>query len=210
MNNEIEFNKQNGLWWAKFEDRQQIHYEYHTRHLKDLDYSIKTSKKGTCVQAGGNVGIWALKLKDYYKEVLSFEADPALAECMIKNTEKYSNIKCFNTALSDKNEDIVFYRTGKSGTGFTSKDKHTNKENCIIKSITIDSLNLNNCDVLFLDVEGFEPFVLRGAQETIKKFKPLIHIELLEKSSQEIIDILTSLNYKLIKKYGKDGIFISG
>jgi FkbM family methyltransferase len=54
-----------------------------------------------------------------------------------------------------------------------------------INTITIDSLNLESCDFIKMDVEGFEPIVLLGAIETIKKFKPTI---LFENNYQKVSD----------------------
>ncbi len=41
---------------------------------------------------------------------------------------------------------------------------------------TLDGLNLN-VNFLKIDVEGYEPNVLRGARETIKRCKPIIVME---------------------------------
>jgi FkbM family methyltransferase len=82
-----------------------------------------------------------------------------------------------------------------------------------IETITIDSLNLTECDYIKIDVEGFEPLVLMGAEETIKKFKPIILFEsnhkviskdMAEKFGlsypvQSSFDILKSYGYKEIK-----------
>lgn len=43
--------------------------------------------------------------------------------------------------------------------------------------ITIDSLNLDGCDFIKIDVEGYEYFVLEGAVNTIKKYNPFIMFE---------------------------------
>jgi len=47
--------------------------------------------------------------------------------------------------------------------------------------ITIDELNLDGCDFIKIDVEGFEWGVLLGAIETIKKYKPIIFYEYADK-----------------------------
>lgn len=54
-----------------------------------------------------------------------------------------------------------------------------------INTMTVDSLNLGSCDFIKMDVEGFEPIVLLGAVETIKKFKPTI---LFENNYQKVSD----------------------
>jgi FkbM family methyltransferase len=46
-----------------------------------------------------------------------------------------------------------------------------------VRTVTIDSLNLDNCDFIKLDLEGAEPLALLGAMETIKKFHPTILFE---------------------------------
>ncbi len=49
-----------------------------------------------------------------------------------------------------------------------------------------------------IDTEGYEPQVLKGAKELIKRDKPTIYIELggdYQKSSAEALKILKELNY---------------
>jgi FkbM family methyltransferase len=46
-----------------------------------------------------------------------------------------------------------------------------------VNMITIDSLNLDRCDYMKIDVEGAEILVLMGAINTIQKYKPAIFFE---------------------------------
>ncbi len=46
-----------------------------------------------------------------------------------------------------------------------------------MKMITLDSLNLPGLDFIKIDVEGAEGLVIQGAQETIKKYKPVVFFE---------------------------------
>lgn len=41
------------------------------------------------------------------------------------------------------------------------------------KLITIDSLNMQSCDYVYVDSE-FEEFIIQGAMHTFKKFKPVV------------------------------------
>jgi FkbM family methyltransferase len=43
--------------------------------------------------------------------------------------------------------------------------------------ITLDSLNLQRCHFIKVDVEGMERDVLRGAVRTVEQFKPILYIE---------------------------------
>ena len=86
----------------------------------------------------------------------------------------------------------------------------------IIPTIIIDNLNLPGCDLIQLDVEGYELNALLGTVETIKKYKPVLCIEFCEKwlnryeaSSDKILGVLKELNYIHAEDYGVDKIFIS-
>ena len=46
-----------------------------------------------------------------------------------------------------------------------------------IPTLLIDDLNLTECDLIMLDVEGYELHALNGAIETIKKYGPVICVE---------------------------------
>lgn len=46
-----------------------------------------------------------------------------------------------------------------------------------IKTITIDSLHLEKCDFIKIDIEGFETLAFIGGRKTIKKYKPVILFE---------------------------------
>ena len=45
------------------------------------------------------------------------------------------------------------------------------------RSVMIDDLNLWACDLIQLDVEGFEHKALKGAEHTIRRFRPTIVLE---------------------------------
>jgi FkbM family methyltransferase len=50
----------------------------------------------------------------------------------------------------------------------------------LVKCVTIDSLGLENVGAIKIDTERHEPCVLRGAMETIKRFRPPMLIETLD------------------------------
>jgi FkbM family methyltransferase len=51
--------------------------------------------------------------------------------------------------------------------------------------ITIDSMRVPSCRLIKVDVEGMEPQVLKGAYETIAKFRPILWVEHLNYAQTE-------------------------
>ena len=63
---------------------------------------------------------------------------------------------------------------------------------------TLDSLKLPICALIKIDVEGMEIDVIRGAEETIKKFRPVLYVENDREDKKEVlIDYIKTLNYRL-------------
>ena len=63
--------------------------------------------------------------------------------------------------------------------------------------ITIDSLNLTDCDFIKIDVEGFEYFVLVGAIKTLVKFKPVIFFESNQKTLTNYMKEVNNLSHEI-------------
>jgi FkbM family methyltransferase len=88
------------------------------------------------------------------------------------------------------------------------------KEGNDFEIITIDSLNISDCDLIQLDVEGFEQFALEGGIQTIKKSWPVIALELKGLGKRygcpdEItFSWLAELGYKFVEKIHNDSIFV--
>lgn len=168
----------------------------------DRDHFLKYVKnRNTVVQAGGNCGLYARFYGNYFDTVYTFEPDPSNFSCLELNCcdEKY---KIHNVALGES--------PGKATLKFPKK-KFKNAgiwqvvldEQGGVEVITIDSLDLQSCDLIHLDVETFEPFVLRGAIKTIKKFRPVVILE--EGHGHEVV---LELGYKIKEKLTSDWVLV--
>jgi len=104
------------------------------------------------------------------------------------------------------------------GLGEDSYVTHTDPKSGIIQGegefaveiTTLDSYEFDNVDFIKIDVEGYEPKVLAGAEKTIKKHWPVMCVEINtdDNNSQEILE---SWGYKLIAVddlQGYDHIFV--
>jgi FkbM family methyltransferase len=68
----------------------------------------------------------------------------------------------------------------------------------VVPCTTIDSLALERCSFIKIDVEGMERLVLIGGEETIKKFKPTLYVEDdREDKSKDLRTYIKSLGYNI-------------
>ena len=126
------------------------------------------------VQAGGNCGLILSQFVDYFTQIYTFEPDPVNFYCLNLNILSPKVIK-LQACLGNKRETVGIYNYLPDIGGV-----HVKGEGCV-PTIKIDDLNLPQCDLIQLDVEGYEYNALLGAKETILKYNPVLCVEWCEK-----------------------------
>lgn len=167
-----------GAWDGPKADWETSHKEAYFKHVK---------KFGVAIQAGGNQGMYPRLLAQRFKAVYTFEPDPLNFYCLVQNCQE-DNIVKMQAALGMKAELIKVNRHN-----FTNAGMHQVSPGGFIPSLTIDSLNLPELDFMSLDVEGYEEKILRGAERTIEKFRPVIAAE---NAGGGVVSFLNAFGYK--------------
>lgn len=124
-------------------------------------------------------------------EILSFEPQLVLHDILSKNIcdNDIRNCTIYNNAVGHKSmqtnmiksvqedgkEYTIEYNNPNFGFNYGAIGLGEGGEN--VNMITIDSLDLKQCDYIKIDVEGAEILVLMGAINTINKFHPAIFFE---------------------------------
>jgi FkbM family methyltransferase len=204
MNDLIEFN--NGFYWPK-SDSIMRKYIYEKDRFNEPSKIVKYCKNTKiCLQAGGNIGIYPIGLSRFFEKVITFEPELLNFECLKLNTENYSNIIKYQAALGDEKRKISIRLSENNNCGGHYVVGHGSKEilDGEIPMIRIDDLNLEDLDLLYLDVEGFEIQCLNGGIETIKKYKPIICAEI---GWSDCSNFLSNLGYNKIDTIDINGIF---
>jgi FkbM family methyltransferase len=138
-------------------------------------------------------------------KVVAVEASPHNYEAAIRNCRlnDAANVEVINAAVSDTSDPIEFNcrANGQVDDGSGAWGK------IAVPSISVDELTrrYGRPDVLFVDVEGFESKVMKGATETLSQHRPDCFFEMhvgcgLEKfggSVKSITDSLHALGYHL-------------
>jgi FkbM family methyltransferase len=171
--------------------------------VSDKDSFLKYVKnRKLVIQAGGNCGMYARFYGNYFNEVYTFEPQPNNFKCLSLNCNE-NKYHIFNAGVGKSfgKADIVHPKGKKrSNMGVWQTVDNPNGE---IQIITIDSLNLVNCDLIHLDIEGYEPFALEGAKKTIEKYRPVVILE--EGHGGSVIE---SYGYKLKEKLTRDWVYV--
>lgn len=151
-----------------------INDQYQTHLIKD---------GSVVIDAGANIGVFSAKVAhDTPKAMIySFEPTPRTFETLKRNTEHYPNVSCVNLGLGDEvaEKDFSIWDdfSGSNNIGRAASAGYGHPDRVEkIKLTTIDDFakHLPRVDFIKLDTEGYEANILKGATETIRKWKPII------------------------------------
>jgi FkbM family methyltransferase len=130
------------------------------------------------VQAGGNLGLFPKYLAREFETVYTFEPDPHLF-CFLMLNAPESNIVKLQAAVGFERAPISVECTRRDNSGRAVHEGLTHVSGRgTLPCLRIDDLALPVCDLIYLDVEGWEYFALEGAAETITRCRPVIGVEI--------------------------------
>jgi FkbM family methyltransferase len=190
---------------------------------------------------GSHIGSVCLPISLCIKKVTAIEAYPNTYNHLCENIaiNKLTNVIPINIAVGNSEEDIYFMSTEKicpieninrvinNSGGMHVLTEHDIEHNIRSANLTdkkikskmnkLDNLQIDDFDIMLVDIEGFEYDFLLGAENSIRKHKPIIIIEIwgndkrkrenMIQLQEEVINYIKSLNYKLIQNIGDDFIF---
>lgn len=132
------------------------------------------ANRGLALDIGANVGLWSKDLCHQFERVIAFEPVVEFRDCLIKNVIS-GNLEVRACALGDQDTQINMIVTAEN-TGHSHVDTASIGTGTI-PMYRLDSLNLPKIDYIKIDCEGYENTILRGAKDTILKYKPIIVVE---------------------------------
>lgn len=167
---------------------------------KDIDILMRThfapGTMRTCVQAGGNFGVWPWFLSFHFDTVYTFEPDPRCFPHLVRNCGTRRNI-VFNQAALDEERRMIRMLSLDGEESNLGAQFMSSGQGSYVPTYRIDDLQLVDCDLIYLDIEGAELPALRSGVETISRCSPVIVVEdkgLSEKFGYKKGDIATWLS----------------
>lgn len=175
--------------------------------------------------AGDHTIAYAKKVGGHGGIVVAIEAGKDAFDCLLHNAAKFEGkVVCINACVSDVHGGHARHTVNKVNVGASTTSEQENEEvsSNDIRTITIDGfcedseIYTGHKPVTFIkiDVEGYELLVLKGAKNTIIKYRPVLLIEfnsfrLTENgaSYKDIYDLLLSLDYdwRIVQPEAKGG-----
>lgn len=183
-------------WWGP-------RHEWESGHSFMIDKWVRGKK--LIVTAGANCGMYTRFYANMFDKVFAFEPDPRNFHCMVNNTQ-FDNVYKFQCGLGDENCIRTFWHATPDQCGcHTIGEKEGPEGMFTVPILTIDTFNLLDCDLIQLDVEQYEGHVIKGAVNTIEKFKPIIILE--DGRRPHIVELMDSLGYDIVDEIFPDVYF---
>jgi FkbM family methyltransferase len=192
-------------------ENQMVWGDYQSDVSRAIRYFVKPGD--FCVDVGANTGPVTLllaKLTGPTGKVLSIEPGPPYYKRLLTNLDLNPSFKkivtTVNMGISDSDGMLLWAADPEHtwNAGFLNVTEGTSVPVTTLDAC-IKQLGWSKLDFVKIDVEGMELEVLKGSQETLKKFRPKVLFETMEifRGSRgfdiflEMVNLFKGLNYRL-------------
>jgi FkbM family methyltransferase len=165
------------------------------------------------VQAGANLGLFPKRLSEVFETVYTFEPDPELFEVTCQNAPARNIVK-FQAALGETRGLVGTCRIRRDGKPNHHEGITHVVPGGVLPTLRIDDLGLRVCDLIYLDIEGSELDALRGAQETLRRCRPVVAVEINKNlkfvglTEEQVTGFIHDRGYRFVLNVGSDRAFV--
>ena len=193
--------------------REGLHWNL--RDLQHLDRAIAaTPQHRVAVQAGGNLGVYPKRLAKQFQVVYTFEPAPALFAKMVKNAPE-KNIIRLQAVLGYHRQGVRMMQTRRNKLDKPAHEGVTHVDGPgHIPTLRLDDLALPVCDLLCLDVEGWELYALQGATATLARCRPVLLVEVNVNcefeglTRDDVRGYILEQRYRFVERLQSDELFV--
>ena len=167
------------------------------------------------IDIGANVGTYSISASGCLDKamggaVFAFEPVGFIYERLIENIElnKIDNIHPNKLGIMDDNKTIELFLSSKENLGMSSIFHHDTEsgEKEKVEAVKLDDFitdyDIGKVSVIKIDIEGAEIFALKGMVNTLKKFRPVLLIEISENvlrghtvSERDVFNFMRDIGY---------------
>lgn len=163
------------------------------------------------IDGGACYGDWTEALRHRFGLVHAFEPSGDSFQDLAHRFSGVENVRLHNSALIDW-PGLVDVRAPEKRTTRTARQVWPGEGNVI--GTTIDALGLSACGLIKLDLEGCELLALEGAKRTIRRFRPVLIVEIerygrrLGIAEADVKGFIMALGYRLVHRAKPDCVFV--
>lgn len=188
--------------------------KYARRDLPNINILLRdVPGRSAVVQAGGNLGLYPRRLAELFQTVYAFEPASDLFAAMQANAPA-ANIVRLQAVVGDERRLVGLSRERRDGKPNAHEGITHVSGPGTIPTLRIDDLGLPVCDLIMLDVEGWELFALRGASETLARCRPTVcveinrSIEFVGLTGEDVRSFLHVSGYGKMRVLGSDEVYV--
>ena len=164
----------------------------------------------TVVDVGANIGNHTVYFAgEACCRVLPFECNPRMAEHLRATIEMNGlsdlvDLSHLGTAVSSFVGTIPF-RFVRDDYSFITELQEDGT--VLTPCLTLDSLGLEQCALLKIDVDGGEPWVLEGARNVLARLRPVVSIEVMNFNSRQVLSLFEAFGYDVLMEDSRNDIY---
>ena len=201
------------------------HYE-----LDKIEMILKhtAASRRIAIDIGAHIGAHSIVYQKHFEKVVAFEPQDCVSDLLVNNLSSFTNCNIQGAALAHRNGWAIMNHDEETGNVNYGERSITLVDDKNIDTIkygqgtpvrTLDSYQFQDVDLIKIDTEGTEGIILYGAQETIKKYEPVIFFEcngykafnqknnIPEKYRMDIFDFLINeCQYRQILRLGQKNV----
>lgn len=159
---------------------------------------------------GANMGFYSIRVgqKASAGKIIAFEPDPGNFAVLQKNLalNKLTNVTTYNAALSDKKDTMRLYKHPFNVGDYRLYNDGDFSEYVDVPTLRLDDVVKERVDLIKIDVQGFEYFVLKGGASLLENYMPIVISEFWPRglrnsgaSPAEYLTMMNGLGYSVSK-----------
>jgi FkbM family methyltransferase len=162
---------------------------------------------------GANIGLFAARFSTEFEKVVCFEPTTAVYDCLRKNCQHAANINIYKIGLGQHSSTATISLPAASQNCGAYSMVDFAQHDAALVSETVPVMKLDDLglrpDLVKMDVQGFEPWVLQGALNTLRACAPVLMLEVEGTAVRgHIHGILKPLGYEPVAAVRHDQIWL--
>lgn len=159
-------------WLAQYNDVDEGRLRYQGKKQRAVLKLCPPERRRVAVDVGAHVGLWSYYLAKEFAHVHAFEPIAEHRVCFERNVIA-ENVLLYHSALGECEQCVSMHITPTSSGGTWVSSVGAGDA----RMARLDTFELDDVDLIKIDCEGRELPVLQGAEQTLRRCKPVVIVE---------------------------------